>query len=41
MWLLCGYRELNVLALKPWINLELPESVDTALADVGFFAVCL
>ena len=36
---LCGYRELNVLALKPWIDLELPETVDTALTKVCFLSV--
>ena len=27
-----------MLALKPWIDLELPESIDTALTDVCFFS---
>jgi len=38
--LLCGCRELNVLALKPWIDLDLPESIDTALTDVCFSLFC-
>lgn len=28
------YRELNVVALKPWTTLELPQSVDKALEEV-------
>ena len=30
-----------MLALKPWIGLELPQSVDTALSHVRFFRFCL
>jgi len=30
-------RELNVLALKPWTNLKLPESVDKSLEQVIIF----